>query len=184
MVRTMFAYSPSMPKAGKALERMIEKGFHFITKQGFFKHKFMQKAGALKSSGRDMWQPILGETLVEMTSMHPSDPGPTLPLTRGRTVHNCPSAAPWRVVRRGDAVQPSGRQKAGLPMANLSRFPKSNIFCEVEPSVFSGMQNECKVYELYMCQNMEISYTHLWEKGSENSHCVRLEGIMSVLPEK
>lgn len=44
------------------------------------------------------------------------------------------------VVGRGDAIQPSGRQEAGLPMANLPRFPKSNIFCEVEPSAFSGMQ--------------------------------------------
>ena len=160
-------FTISVEKAGKAPERMIEKGFYFTMKTEIFKYRFMQRAGVLKSSGRDHAAAYFRWNF-------------------GRHDLNAPfrSRVPlflWPVCSQLSQCRPLGWRQEEVMSVNLQGnkkqdcqwliylcFSKAIIFCEMEQNVFSGMQNKHKVYQLYLCQNIEISYTRLWEKGSES----------------
>lgn len=160
-------------------------GIPLYHKTGIFKHKFRQRAGALKSSGRDhvaayfRWNFGRHDLNAPFRSRAHSFSDRVQDCSQ---LSKCRPLGWWR-----EEVMPVNLwedEKQDCQWLICLGFSKAIIFCEVEPSVFSGMQNNHKVYQLSLCQNIEIPSTHLWEKGLESSHCVRLEGIVSILPEK
>lgn len=126
--------------------------------------------------------PILGGSLVYMTSMCPSDSG-VLTWSQFRTISNHPSADHWGWWQKEllSASLQENRKQDCQWLICLS-FSKTISLCEAEHREFSRNLNKHKAHAPYLCQNMEIFSTYL--KGSDSSHSVKSEVWESVWPEK